>query len=124
MHIHCARMQFMIRLGFVHLRHFSAGPFRLSPPVHKLHIIFHDQLEPGLVHISQAVVSCRKCRSRPREPPCKTLHFVRRHKHRNHLAQIREQRGVIQGQRHLRCRRPDVCQLDQQIVRIYNGIFT
>ena len=124
MHVHRTRMQFMISLRLIHLRHFPAGTFRLPSPAYKLHVIFHDQLKPGLVHISQTVVPCRKCRSRPCKPSGKTLHLIRRHKHRNHLAQIREQCGVIQGQRHLRCRRPYMSQLDQQVVRINDRIFT
>ena len=124
MHVDCPRMELMVRLRFVHLRHFSARALRLSSPVHELHIIHHDQLEAGPVHVPQTVIPCRERRPRPGKPSGKAFHFLCIHKDRDHLAKVRKKRGVVQRQRHLRRCRPDVRQLDQQIIRIHDSALT
>jgi len=124
MHVDCARMKLMVRLRFIHLRHFSARAFCLPSPVYELHVIFHDQLEAGPVHIPQAVIPCRERRPRPGKPSGKAFHLLCVHKDRDHLAKLGEKRGVIQRQRHLRRCRPDVRQLDKQIIRIHNSALT
>ena len=37
--------------------------------------LLREQLEPGLVHITQAVIPCRKCRSRPGKSSGKAFYF-------------------------------------------------
>ena len=62
MHIYSTRMDLMVCLGFVHLRDLMS-------------VLLREQLEPGLVHITQAVIPCRKCRSRPGKSSGKAFYF-------------------------------------------------
>ena len=123
-HIHRPGMQFMVRLGFIHLRDLPPGALRLPSSIHKFYFILHDQLKPGPVHVAEAVIPRRERRSRPGKTPRQTLYFLCIHKDRDHLSQIREQGNVIQRQGHLRRRCPDMRQFDQQIIRIHDRVLT
>ena len=111
MHIYRAFMDFPEGLHFVHLRNFPA-------------VFLIYQLIPGLVDIAQAEIPCRERSARPGELSVPAVHFLYLQQNRYGLPQIRKQGDVVQCQRHFRSGRPDMGQLDEQIVLIHNRRFT
>ena len=77
-----------------------------------------------LVDIPHGKLSCRIQSSGPHETSSKTSNFFYSQKNRDCLSQIWKKCPIIQRQWKFCCGSTDMCQLDQQIIRIYNGILT
>ena len=123
-HINRSRVQFMICLVFIHLRDHPGSEFLTAVFLRHFQAFIQNQLKPCLIHIPQAVIPRRKRRPGPGKPPGHPFYFLRIEQYRNDLPQVRKQSHIIHRQGHFRRSRPDMGQLNQQVIRIYNGIFT
>ena len=71
-----------------------------------------------LINIPHGKITCRVLAARPGEPSVLASHFLHLHQNRNRLPEIRKTRDIVQRQRKFRCRRTDMCQFNEQIIRI------
>ena len=99
------------RLTFIHLRDRFSG-FLIQQRVFVL------------INISHGEIARRILAACPCKPTVLASHFLHLHQYRNRLSEIREAGNVIQRQREFCCRRTDMCQFDQQVIRINHRMFT
>ena len=98
-------------LALIHLRDLFAA-------------VFVQKLIPPVLDIPHGKIASREFPSGPCKLSIIACQFFCSKQHRNCLPKVRKQCNIVQRQRNLCCCRPDMCQLNDQVILINHRIFT